>query len=655
MGKVGAARRRGGSWRLMAAVPAIATLLGGGAAQPAVGQTYSLSFSSRSNRMTWRPALPSWSYTAPVALSAAGDSTSMLRITASASLSATLNQRSDRDTWQENASVRTALNYPILGPKASIGVNASMSSRNATLLKQKIRSQTYSFRFQYRPLVDGDGSFRSLRINLTPGVITARRASAANLDSTIEEQGLQYNASLSVSPDMELAGRKVNASFSLSKRDNTLENNKNRSESLRVSGGYTLPRDVRVNASFSESRSELGATWAKTLVEEDGSTARDSLITSISSRRSRNASATVSMEVAGFDINSSQSWSDSRNTNTANADDDPRNRYFTRDRESQRWQVRTTVSGKLPGGVVGRSTVSYSTSEQRRLPYGVSPSGEPLRDPTDDIDDRDLSLRGSLDWQVTEHHSLELSGTAGMVRVDNPGAPAQERDTYNQNVGMSYRGAAASGLNLDVSLTSGYTHRVNLDASRASHNSRNRELRLTIITSYARLGASISHNFEISARRTIFDFDRRVNPVDRQSNIRRGWSMRHTARRSFFDHLALNGSYTYRADDYGTLLVDENSQIVEQENADHLVAFGMSYRPSTELTLGVNYSYRLDRHWDHTYLGISTDADENEHRNLSGNLSYTPGGLTSLSMRASRSRQRSGTFDSLVVTLSRRV
>ena len=188
---------------------AAAAMVALGAASPALGQSYSLNFSSRSNRMSWTPTLPSWSYSAPVALSAAGDSTSMLRITASASMRATLNQRRDGDTWQESASVRTAVNYPILGPKASIGVNASMSSRNATLVKQKIRSQSYNFRFQYRPLAEGDGPFRSLRIDLTPGVITSRRASAANLDSTIAEQGLQYSASLNVSPDMELAGRKV--------------------------------------------------------------------------------------------------------------------------------------------------------------------------------------------------------------------------------------------------------------------------------------------------------------------------------------------------------------------------------------------------------------------------------------------------------------
>ena len=647
---------------MRATVGLAAALLASGVAAPAAGQTYGLSFSSRSNRMTWRPTIPSWSYSAPVTLSAAGDSTSMLRITASASLSATLNQRDDGDTWQESASVRTALNYPILGPRASIGVNASMSSRNATLLKQKIRSQSYNFRFQYRPLVDGDGPFKSLRIDLTPGVITARRASAANLDSTIEEQGLQYDASLNVSPAAELAGRKLTGSFGLSKRDNTLENNKDRSESLRISGGYTLPRDVRLNASFSENRSEQGATWAKTLEDADGETARDSLISSLSSRRNRSATVSVSTKVAGFDFKSTQGWSDSRNTNTSNSDDDPKNRYFGRDRESERWHVSTSISGKLPGGLVGRGSLSYRASDQQRLPYGPRPTD---RDVTDDLEDRDLSLRGSLDWQVAQDHSLEVSGTTEMVRVDNPGAPEQDRDTYNRNMGLTYRGSMASGLKLDVSLTAGLTHRVNLDASRASQNSRNRELRLTTKTSYERLETSISHTFEISARRTIFDFDRQVNPaiIDRQSNIRRGWSMRHTARRSFLEHLALNGSYTYRADDYGALLVESGSQIVEVDNADHMVALGVNYRPSTELSLGVNYSYRLDRQWEHVYTGGSAVRDmdpASSHRNLGVNLSYTPGGLTSVSLRASRSSQRSGsyeprTYDSLSLSLSRRV
>ncbi|MFH1569152.1 MAG: hypothetical protein ABIL09_14250, partial [Gemmatimonadota bacterium] len=205
-------------------------------ALPAAAQTYGLSFTSGGNRMSWTPTLPAWNYAAPVAMSAAGDSTAMLRISAGASLRATLNQRQDGDTWLDNAAVRTAVNYPILGPKASIGVNANMSSSNATLLKQKIRSQAFNFRFQYRPLNDSEGPFRSLRVDLTPGLITARRASAANLDSTIEERGLQYNASLNVSPDVEVGGRKLTGSFGLSKQDNTLKNNKDRSESLRVSG-----------------------------------------------------------------------------------------------------------------------------------------------------------------------------------------------------------------------------------------------------------------------------------------------------------------------------------------------------------------------------------------------------------------------------------
>ena len=115
------------------------------------GQLYSLQFTSRSKRMTWTSTIPSWSYTAPVALSASYDSTSMLRISASGSLTATLSERRAGDAWTENGAVRTSVNYPILGPKASVGITASMTSRNASLISQKIRNQTYSFRFQYRP------------------------------------------------------------------------------------------------------------------------------------------------------------------------------------------------------------------------------------------------------------------------------------------------------------------------------------------------------------------------------------------------------------------------------------------------------------------------------------------------------------------------
>ncbi|HIG18003.1 MAG TPA: ribosomal RNA small subunit methyltransferase A, partial [Candidatus Handelsmanbacteria bacterium] len=106
------------------------------------GENYSLSFSRRSERLTWRPVFPGWNFSTPVTLSAAGDSTSMLRLNASMSMNAILDQRNGRNNWTENASIRTSVQYPILGPRASVGITANMTSRNASLLNQKTRSQT---------------------------------------------------------------------------------------------------------------------------------------------------------------------------------------------------------------------------------------------------------------------------------------------------------------------------------------------------------------------------------------------------------------------------------------------------------------------------------------------------------------------------------
>ena len=104
-----------------------------GSLLPAGAETYKLSFSKSSTRMQWTPTLPSWSYAVPVTLSAKGDSTSMLRVSASASLGYTLDQRSEGNTWQDFASLQSSVNYPILGPRASIGISAGTSSRSATL------------------------------------------------------------------------------------------------------------------------------------------------------------------------------------------------------------------------------------------------------------------------------------------------------------------------------------------------------------------------------------------------------------------------------------------------------------------------------------------------------------------------------------------
>ena len=220
----------------------------------------------------------------------------------SAALTASVFPRDGRQNLQENGSVRTSVSYPILGPKATINVSGSISSRSAALVKEKTRSQSIGFGFGYQPLVKSDGPFRSMRVRLTPGFITARKASRANLDSTIEERGLQYNASLSMSPGWEIGKKKLSTSFSLTKRDNTLKNNKNKNESMRFSTGYTLPRGIRANFSASETRSQQGVTRAVILEEKEGDfVSRDTTVqVELSERFGRNFSTTLKAEVMGF-------------------------------------------------------------------------------------------------------------------------------------------------------------------------------------------------------------------------------------------------------------------------------------------------------------------------------------------------------------------
>jgi hypothetical protein len=636
--------------RRLTAVLALLVLL------PAIsdGQSYSLNFSRRSNRMTWRPTFPSWNLRAPVSLAAASDSTAMMRFNASASMNAILDQRNGRNNWTENASVRTSILYPVLGPRASIGINANMSVRNASLLNQKTRNQTVSFRFQYKPLASGGSRFKELRFDVVPGVITARRASPVNPDSTIEESGLRYSASMNVSPAFDVKGERLSTSMSASKTDNTLKSNKNRNESVRMSASYNLPGDVRASTSVSESRSQLGVTRA--VVDSTAGIADTLVAAEISERRSTNVNSSMTFEVFGFNINGSQGWRQSVNTNTANEDDDPRNRFFGRDRETENWDFKSSVKGRLPAGVLGSLTTNFSTTDERRRSVRLS-TGSLFRDPTDDREETSLLLRGSLDWQILDH-TLTWSSSARMIRIDNPGDPTQDRDSYNGFVTLGFRGTRESGLRYDLSLSSSSTQRTNLDATRSAENQENRDLRLSANTSYERVETTISHNFEISARRTIFDFDEDVGSslADRRSNIRRGWSMRHTFRRRVFEDLRLNGSYAFSIDDFGTLLVENGTQIVEEDNTDHRFTFGMSYRPDPRLSLGTSFNYRLDRRWDYTYFGGGTDRDlssRNTHRNLVTSLEYLPDGYTGVKARFSRSKQRSGTFDDLTITLSR--
>jgi len=132
--------------------------------------------------------------------------------------------------------------------------------------------------------------------------------------------------------------------------------------------------------------------------------------------------------------------------------------------------------------------------------------------------------------------------------------------------------------------------------------------------------------------------------------------MRHTLRHSLFETLQLNTTYSYSADDLGTLLVGNGSQIVEQDNNDHRISVSMNYRPSVATNFGVSYSYRLDRQWSFFYVRDTIDRElsfRNAHRNLAVSMSYKPTGYTGLTARASRSHQRSGTFDDLSLTISR--
>ena len=635
-------------------------------------QKYSLNFSRSSTRTQWSHRLPSWQYKVPVRLAATGDSTSKLSISTSASMRFTLDDRNDRKTWQDNASISSTVNYPILGPKATIGIGANMSVRSSTLQQQKLRDQAFNFRFQYKPLERG--RFKDLSVNVTPGLITKTRDSRANLDSTIEETGVQYNASLRVSPDIHIAGKKLGNSLSFSKRDNTLKNNKDRSESFSSNASYTLPGDARATISFSESRSEFGIT--RSVIDEeqvDGFVRRDtSVAAEISESRNTRVSSSLNFDLGRFKIRNTAGYGENLRTNTASAELDAGNRYFGTDRESKNWNWQSDISGKIIEAVVISSKLSFEGGDQRNLAVRVVDASRcashfvisldgTCRDPSSDLSNKRLFLNTSLTWTLAEKHSLRLSTWADIKQAENPGAAEQDRDTYSNSLTVHYDGTLASGTRINAELRNSFLHRVNLAATRSGDNSRNRDIVLDMGSSYERLGMSVTHNFSISAKRTIFDFDRELNRriSSRKSNIRRGWSMNHSVRRRVLNHVTLNSRYSYSADDFGTLIVENGAQVVEEDNNRHSVGLGMSYSPSQALSLTTNYSFLLDRRWEHEYadseeLRVADRARRNRNRSLSMSLSYNPtDSPNQLSMRGSRSRQRSGTFDTFNVTYSR--
>lgn len=612
-------------------------------------ETYSLRFSKSANRYTWTPRFPGWSFSAPVTLAAAGDTTAQIRMTASASLNSGLNTRGR--IWQESAGINTRVTYPILGPRASIGINASMRGRKAGLRRQRTRNQSVGFSFEYRPLAASGGVFENLRFKVVPGAISARRASPVNPDSLLEETGLQYTGSLNTSPSFEVGGSKLSTTLSVSKTDNTLEINKDRSESVRMSAAYTLPGNVRTSLALNERRRQYGVS------RPVGEGSRASVAAERSESRSTGMTSSLSFKLLGFDVKANQSWSEGSNTNTANAEDEVGNHFFARDRKNENWRLGGTASGRLTESLVGNAKVRWSTTDERRLPVTL-PSGVVYRDPVDDRQNQDTEIGGSLNWQLDEDHSIQLSASTRMHRHDNPGDPEQDRDHFNRALSLSLRGGRASGLRYNSSLSSNLSHQINLHASRAGGNERSLNLRLSFGTNYERMQMQVTHSFEIAARRTIFDFDRELHPdsVDRRSDIRRSWAMRHSLKRSLFSSLSLSTNYNYTAYDLGTLLVEGDSQILEQENNDHGATFGMSYRPAEGVSMTMNYSIRLRRTWAVHYGREGVDRDlsyRNPHRTLTFSLNYSPAGSTGLSLYSSRSRQRSGTFDSLAITLTR--
>ena len=634
-------------------------------------QQYSLNFSRSSSRTSWNHRLPSWNYSTPVRFSAVGDSTSKLTINASANMGFTLDDRSSGKSWQDNASGRTSINYPILGPKATISLGASMSTRNVTLQKQKTRSQSFNFGFRSKPL--SSGPFKSLSASLTPSLINASRATRANLDSTIKETGIRYSASLSVSPDIEIADKKLTNRISLSKTDDTLEHNKDRSERLSGNVSYTFPGEVRVGLSMSENRSQRGLSRRAISEEVVGEAVlRDTIVNAeLLETRGTSLSSNVEFSLGRFKINNRTSYSQNERTNTANAIQDPANRHFGTDLFSENFSWDASLSGKLIEKLVFNTSIRFKASDRHRLAVRVLDASDcdshftrsadgTCRDPSSDLSDRNFFLNGSLNWPLADGHSLRLATFGEIKRSENPGKPDQDRDTFNNSVTLSYDGTLRSGAKLSVNLKNSFLHRVNLHAIRAGDNSRNRDISLDIGTNYERLGASFSHRFSVSARRTIYDFDRQVNSREssRKSKIRRGWSMGHSLRRKVVNDLALNARYNYSADDDGTLILENGAQIVEEENARYSIQFGMTYSPSADYSAGASYTYKLARQWDYNYSALSQSRSlsrlPNRHRTLSANFNYNPvGSNNKLMLRGSRNHQRSGTFNSLNVTYTR--
>ena len=373
--------------------------------------------------------------------------------------------------------------------------------------------------------------------------------------------------------------------------------------------------------------------------------------------RSTSVSSSVSYKVKGVDVRTNATYQENLRTNSASADNAPNNIYFGKDREHRSWGFDTSVSGKPLESLVAKSSLRLGASDEAYLSVRL-PDGAAFRNPSADLSTGNVFVNGSLDWQAAPGQSVKAQAYAEVKTETNPGAPEQDQNTVSNSLSVSWDGTTAGQTGIGASLESKTYHRVNLDARLSADNLRNSDLSVKFTTRYRRLGVSASHAFSISARRTIYDFDREVNadPDDRRSNIRRGWSMVHTARRQLVGSLEANGRYMYSADDYGSLLLENGAQVVTQDNADHNGTFGLAYSPTSSLSLTSSYSYGLDRQWQYEYRYQQENRYLNrrsENESLSLSASYKSAKGTSLAMRGSRSRQLSGTYDSINVTYSR--
>ena len=617
----------------------------------AEGSQYTLRFNKSSTRMSWNQRLPSWQHSVPVGSKAAVGSAAALRISTSASLNYILDERNGEKTWQDRGLINWSIDCPILGHKMEMGLSGDVETRNATLQKQKIRDQTYSARVLYTPFEAG--LLRTLRIQISPGLITGTRSSRAKLDSTIKERGTEYDAQINTEPVFELGGRELSTSLVMRKEDNTLKHNKDLVEAFSLNLRYKLLGNASAVLSVSESRTGAGVTRA--VIEPTAGSAVDTMIAAdVATSRNSGIASKVGFQIKRFRVDAKLGYTENVNTNTAAASgDQSTNRFFAHDHETVRWDFSTELSGKLTEGLILESTINQRLRDARFL--GVQlPDGSRYRIDSEDRQDRELSLDTSLDWKVASEHRLGISSKVRAIRDKNPHAPQLDRDTYRNGFTISYARVYASGLQLKLGIGSSFYHRVNLHVSRSSDNFRNRDLNLDIDTRYQRFDTSITHNFVLSARSTIYAFARQVNPrdADRRSNIRRGWSMRHALQKRLIRNVQTSLSYAYRADDFGRYIVEDDAQIVEEDNSDHTASCGISYRPNKVVSLTSNYTYRLDRQWDHNYKDFHEFRSlviRNQHENLSVSVDYRPTRNTTVNFRGSRSRQRSGIFDTFNV------